>query len=75
MFEKEKLASRIHHLRVEKQLNQDELGNVMGVTKGAVSKIEKAKRAASIEALYALADYFDVSIDYLVGRSDDPRRH
>ena len=51
-----------------------ELGEVISVSDEAVRLMEKAKRSPSFEVLCALADYFDVSLDYLVGRSDDPKR-
>lgn len=62
-------------LRKSAKLNQAQMAEVLGITQAAISKIEKGERAASIEVLCALADYFDVSLDYLCGRSDDPARH
>lgn len=73
MFNKKIFAERIHTLRVHHQLNQTQLGEIVGISQFAVSKIEKGERAVSIEVLCALADYFDVSIDYLVGCSDNPK--
>ena len=75
MFNKNIFAERLRVLRTTSNLNQTQLGEIAGISQFAVSKIEKAQRAASIEVLCALADYFDVSLDYLVGRSDDPARH
>ena len=51
------------------------LGEYLSVTDEAVRLLEKGKRSPSFEVLCALADYFDVSLDYLVGRSDDPGRY
>lgn len=51
------------------------IGSELGVTDEAVRLLEKGKRSPSFEVLCSLADYFDVSLDYLVGRSDDPTRH
>ena len=48
------------------------LGEQLSVTDEAVRLLEKGKRSPSFEVLCALADYFDVSIDYLVGRSASP---
>ena len=75
MFDKNILASRLLNLRKTHKHSQSKLGEVAGLTQTAIVKIEKGERAASIEVLCALADYFDVSLDYLVGRSDDPQRH
>ena len=74
MFSKELFSDSIRQLRLQHKLNQTQLGEIAGISQFAVSKIEKGERAASIEVLCALADYFDVSLDYLVGRSDEPRR-
>jgi transcriptional regulator with XRE-family HTH domain len=51
------------------------LANYLGVTKTQISDIENGKIATTMDKFIALADYFDVSLDYLVGRSDDPSRH
>ena len=74
MFSKEFFSSRLLALRKSKGINQATLGQIAGISQFAISKIEKGERAASIEVLCALADFFDVSLDYLVGRSDDPTR-
>lgn len=74
-FEKETFAQRLKQLRKEKKVSQDVLANGLGVTRTQISDLENGKTTTSIEKLVALADYFDVSLDYLVGRSDDPVRH
>lgn len=74
MFPKDIFGSRILLLRSELGLSQEQLGNAIAVTKATISRIESADRAPSADVLIALADYFDVSLDYLVGRSDDPTR-
>lgn len=74
MFDKNIFSQRLRLLRKAKNLNQSQLGQVVGLTQFAISKIERAERAASIEVICALADYFDIPVDYLIGRSNDPKR-
>ena len=63
-------AERVRDLRRERNLSQQELGNVFGVDKGTISKIENGKTINSDLAL-SFAEYFGVSLDYLFGLSDD----
>ena len=72
MINKEVLAKRVYSLRCSHKINQTQLGEIAGISQFAISKIEKAQRAASIEVLISLADYFSVSLDYLTGRTDCP---
>jgi transcriptional regulator with XRE-family HTH domain len=74
MFEKNILGVRVRHLRTSKDVNQTTLAELLGVTKTQISDIENGKTTTSIERLFRLADYFDVSLDYLVGRSDAAER-
>lgn len=67
-------SQRLGELRSRKGLSLAALGETLGVTDEAVRLLEKGKRSPSFEILCALADYFDVSLDYLVGRSDEPQR-
>lgn len=73
MFSKNIFGDRIKSLRQEKKATQNDLAELLGVTKTQISDLEHAKTTTSIERLYILADYFDVSLDYLVGRSDNPK--
>ena len=75
MFPKKIFAEKISTLRNLKKLSQEALGKELGVTKATISRIESTNRAVSVDLSCALADYFNVSLDYLVGRSDDPKRH
>lgn len=68
-------SSRLNRLRKEKKVSLYFLGEAIGVSNQAISLLEQGKRSPSFEVLLRLADYFDVSLDYLVGRSDDPARH
>ncbi|MCL2337697.1 MAG: helix-turn-helix domain-containing protein [Firmicutes bacterium] len=72
---KNNFASKILYLRKTHQLSLSALGNAVGISNQAISLLEQGKRSPSFEVLIALADYFDVSIDYLVGRSEEPKIH
>lgn len=74
MFDKRDFGNRIKSLRQLKDVSQEELGRFLGLSKQTISGIETGYRATTIEVSIALADFFNVSLDYLVGRSDDPTR-
>lgn len=71
MFIKDVLAQRLKQLRKENKLKQEDLGNLINVTKTQISDIENGKKSTSIENLVVLAEYFNVSIDYLLGKSEN----
>ncbi len=75
MLDKKIFGNRVCTLRATRNVSQQALAAYLGVGKSAVSMMENGQRAASADTLIALADYFNVSLDYLVGRSDDPARH
>ena len=62
-------------MRLAKGLSQDALADLMGVTKTQISDIEREKVTTTIERLCAFAEIFNVSTDYLLGLSNDPKRH
>lgn len=61
---------RLKELREKKKINQSELAEKLGVSRGAISYYENGDRVPDIEFLYKAADFFDVSADYLIGRSN-----
>lgn len=56
-------------LREDRKITQDDLATAIGVSKQAVSHYERGTRFPKREQLEALADFFNVDIDYLTGRS------
>lgn len=66
------LGKRLKTLRKEKNLTQEELGRKINVTKVSISGYENNNRSPDTETLQNIADFFDVSVDYLLGRTDDP---
>jgi transcriptional regulator with XRE-family HTH domain len=73
MFKKDLFIERLNLLMKETQTSKQALGNAIGVSRPAISQFASGSNLPSIEKLVAIADHFDVSIDYLVGRSDDPK--
>ena len=69
------IGERIKGLRLSKKVTQKEIADAIGVSSVSVQRFEYGSVRPSLDTLIALADYFDVSLDYLVGRSDDPARH
>lgn len=69
--EKINYLSRIKELRTEKGLTLIEMSNQLGIGKATINNYELGRSEPNISTLIKLAEYFDVSIDYLVGRSDE----
>lgn len=69
------IGERLKSLRSQKGITQREIAAAIEVSSVSVQRFEYGTVRPSLETLVALADYFDVSLDYLVGRSDDPARH
>lgn len=69
---KESFSTKLLNLRKENDLSLEALGNILGISNQAVSLLEKGKRSPSFEVFFAIAEYFNVSIDWLLGRTDDP---
>ena len=67
-------AERLKELRKKKDVGQKEVGAVIGLSESSVGKYEAGKQTPDPTAIIKLADYFSVSIDYLLGRSDDDLR-
>lgn len=65
------LNVRIKELRIAHNLTQVEFGNKLSVAKQTVSNWENNNIQPSIDMLIKIADYFGVTTDYLLGRSND----
>ena len=67
----ENFSERIKNLREERGLSQEALGAGIGVKRFSIYTYEKGRACPDMKGLIALADYFDVSLDYLTGRTDN----
>lgn len=64
--------NNIRKLRIENNMKQSELAEYLSVAQGTLSYWENDKYEIDNESLKKLADYFNVTTDYLLGRTDDP---
>ena len=65
-----KFAERLRELRKEKGITQQEMANFLKIKHRSYQNYEGGDRRPDYEGLVALADYFGVTTDYLLGRSD-----
>ena len=70
----EMLNAQFKKLRLERNLTQKQVADGLGIAEQAYQRYEYGKITPSATVLIALADFYDVSLDYLVGRSDIPER-
>ncbi len=63
---------RLKELREQRQITQVFLGLELGMSQNTISRYETRAREADYDTLVAFADYFNVSVDYLLGRTDNP---
>lgn len=66
-------ADRLRAIREGKGLSQTDLAEKSGLQPSAVSHFETGRRSPSFDNLRKLADALDVSIDYLLGRAEEPQ--
>ena len=62
---------RLKKLRKEREISQLKLSIDLNMNQNTISRYENLEREADYETLIKLADYFNVSLDYLLGRTDN----
>lgn len=67
-------ANRLNLLRKEKGVRAEDIAEFLNLKKRIVFSYERNEAKPSYDKLIRLADYFDVSLDYLVGRSEERER-
>lgn len=63
---------RLKELRKKKRISQLKLAMDLGMNQNSISRYENGEREADYATLIAFADYFGVSVDYLLERTDNP---
>lgn len=66
-------SERLKRLRNNKNLPQQYMADLLGITRQGYGKYENGSSQPSFEMLQKIADYFEVSTDYLLGRSSHPK--
>lgn len=66
------LSTRLVQLRKEKRLTQKNLADFLGIAPVSWQRFEYGTAKPKLENIIAIADYFNVSLDFLVGRTDNP---
>ncbi|GAA6264041.1 XRE family transcriptional regulator [Ruminococcus sp. AF37-6AT] len=61
---------RIQDLRTDADLSQKQLSEILHISQRSYSHYETGSRNIPVEMLIRLANYYDISVDYLVGRTD-----
>lgn len=68
----EVISKRLKQLREDAGLSQSKIGQLVGVPQSSIYRYEQGLSTPSPKTFRWYADYFDVSLDYLFGRTDDP---
>ena len=64
-------AERLRALRAEKNVGQNQVAKDIKVSNASISYWENARQEPTAAALFKLAEYYEVSVDYLLGLTDD----
>ena len=67
------VGTRLRRLRESIMLSQKEIGVKLGITQSSINRYENNQSEASYKTLLTYAEYFDVSLDYIYGRTDQPQ--
>ncbi len=64
---------RLKELRIKKGISQLKLAMDLGTNQNSISRYENGMREADYKTLISFADYFNVSVDYLLERTNNPK--
>jgi len=67
------MVFRLKDLRTARNITQVKLSMDLNLSQNSISRYENMEREAGYATLISIADYFHVSLDYLLGRTDDPK--
>lgn len=70
-----KLSTRLIELQESRELLKKDIAKAVGISTMAYYRYEQGLREPDANTLRLMADYFNVSVDYLLGRTDDPKLH
>ena len=73
-FGKNLFGIRLKELRKEANINQEKLAEILNTYRANINRYEKRTREPDYDTLIKVADFFDVSADYLLGRTDNRKR-
>ncbi len=65
---------RLKDLREDNDIKQKEIAEYLNIKQNTYSQYENGKREIPLDTLWKLADYYNTSVDYLIGRTDNPNR-
>lgn len=68
----ENFPKRLQGMRERRRISRSVMSELCGLSKSMISKYERGERQPKLETLMLLADFFECSIDYLVGRKNYP---
>lgn len=68
-------GERLRSLRTSRELSQMEFAKQIGTSKSSINMYERDEREPGLEMLEKIADYFNVDLDYLLGKSEHPRKY
>ena len=68
------MEKRIHDLREDHDLTQQQVADAIGITQRKYSYVETGQQQLTADILIKLADFYDVSIDYILRQTQTPRR-
>lgn len=63
--------NRLKELRLEKKETQADIAEILGVTRGAYTNIENGRRSPDLDSIATLANHYAVSVDYILGRTNN----
>ena len=69
-----KVYQRLRDLREDADKSQAEIAKIIGTSQSYYAQYENGKRAIPFERMVALAEYYNVSLDYIAGFIDTPRK-
>lgn len=75
MFSSEIFGQRLRAARKARGEKQEDLGLVLGVKKSQISEMERGSTSTTLEKLSIICRHYNVSADYLLGLTDDPKPH
>lgn len=74
MFDKNNVtkyfSERVKQLRIENKLTQQQLGDLVGLSKQAINDIEKGRRLTTVDKALLIAHQFNTTVEYLCGVTD-----